>query len=113
MRRHFFCHLDELEAAGIPAVRIMFGFAWGNYVYEGPWKEEICSPSEIRARIEKLENEKLGRIGDDDFYISVPGSNLERLYCHEADIHYSSDESAAEIQKAKNEWLSLGWKIYE
>jgi hypothetical protein len=113
VREHFFAFLRQLENEGVPEVKIMFGFAWGNYIYEKDWLWETCSPAEVRYRVEEAECKKDRKIGDDDFYISVPGTNYERTYCHEADIHFSSDKPNPILQEVKNAWTKLGWKVHE
>jgi|SRR5882724_3900794 len=113
VREHFFSFLRQLEDEGVPEVKIMFGFAWGNYIYERDWLCELCSPAEARSRVEDQERKKNGKIGSDDFYISIPGTNYERTYCHEADIHFSSDEPNPIFQITKEEWKRLGWKVFE
>ena len=113
VREHFFAYLKQLEDEKVPQVKITFGFAWGNYIYKNTWLEEFCSPTEVRRRVEEAERQKMGMIGSDDFYISVPGTNYERTYCHEADIHFSSDEPHPILQAAKDDWLKRVWKVFE
>jgi hypothetical protein len=113
VRSHFFTFLDQLEKDDVHEVKFTFGFAWGNFVYDGDWKEELATPAEVRRRVLDAEREGRGRIGDDDFYISVPGVGYERTYCHEADIHFESEIDHPELKAAKESWTKLGWSVYE
>lgn len=86
VRKHFFALVDCLEREGVQDIAVMFGFAWANSVYPGQWEDIRCTPAEARESVLKAESDKLGRIGTDDFYVTLPKEGLEWQYCHEADI---------------------------
>ncbi|MCP5530353.1 MAG: hypothetical protein H7A44_07910 [Opitutaceae bacterium] len=113
VRADFEAYIESLVATGVPLVDISFGFAWGNDVYPGQWQIEHLTPSEARIRVREVEEKKIGRIGHDDFFISIPGSGYERLYCHEADIHVISDHEHPALFEAKQLWQKRGWQIFE
>lgn len=100
--------IEVLVNHNIQIVDIMFGFAWGNYIYENNWDNMTINASEIIARA--YEYKEYGNIGDDDLYINIPDSNIEILICHERDIHirYEQDsELLSKLQKVlpEEQWV--------
>jgi hypothetical protein len=113
VREDFESFIHLLEAKNIPHLKVLFGFAWGNYIYEKDWLEMTLSPKELRERVQQAELNKDGTIGNDDLFIKVDEFFYERLYCHEADIHLSSEAPNEFTEREKSRWLEKGWKVYE
>lgn len=112
VREEFDSFLTDLEQSETQNVNVIFGFAWGNQVYGGDWIELTLTASEIRSRVSAAESRQLGRIGGDDFHVSIPASNVERLYCHEADIHIVADgQTNSYLQAQQERWQQLGWQV--
>ena len=94
---------------GIDNVMILFGFAWGNYIYEKDWIELPTLTDGIQNLILKAEKDDHGELGFDDLYIKLPNCNTELQYCHETDIHLTFSEPNELAQAIKTRWISNGW----
>ncbi len=106
VRRDFEALLRNLESSPSQRVSVVFGFAWGNHIYERDWRALELTGGELRARMAAAEASGLGRIGSDDLHITLPDIGIERTYCHEADIHVIADESTHPYLGAqRQEWL--------
>lgn len=113
VRRDFEGFVAELESKPSEKVGVVFGFAWGNEIYERDWLELDLTGSELRARVAEAEAAGLGQIGSDDLYIKLPGLGVERQYCHEADIHVTAaDAEHPYVQAERQRWLDRGWEVY-
>ena len=51
IRSEFSRFLAVAQERGWADLKVMFGFAWANYVYENDWLEEVISPDELHARV--------------------------------------------------------------
>lgn len=113
VRRDFDEFVTELESRPSERVGVLFGFAWGNEIYEHDWLELDLTGSELRSRVAKAEAAGLGKIGSDDLYIKLPALGVERRYCHEADIHVTAaDAEHPYVEAERQEWLDRGWNVY-
>jgi hypothetical protein len=113
VRRDFDEFVTELESRSSERVLVLFGFAWGNEIYEHDWLELDLTGSELRSRVAEAEAAGLGKVGSDDLYITLPGLGVKRLYCHEADIHVTAADAAHPYLEAeRQEWLHRGWEVY-
>lgn len=113
MRADFDEFVTQLEFDPEHRITVVFGFAWGNSIYEGDWLDLELSGSELRERVAAAEASKLGKIGDDDLFIRLPSLGIERLYCHEADIHINGgrvDHPYVDDQRQK--WIDRGWMVH-
>ena len=57
------------------------------------WIPFQISVADIKSEIEKAENIRVGRLGDDDFYIILQDLEVEILLCHERDVHVSFNKN--------------------
>jgi hypothetical protein len=113
VRRDFEAFLADLESRPSERVGVVFGFAWGNEIYEHDWLELDLTGSELRFRVEEAEAAGLGRVGTDDLYIKLPVIGAERQYCHEADVHVTAKEAGHPyVEKERQRWLDRGWEVY-
>ena len=113
VRRDFDEFVTELESRPAEKVGVVFGFAWGNEIYERDWVELDLTGSELRSRVADAEAAGLGKIGSDDLYIKLPALGVERQYCHEADIHVTAADSEHPcVAAARQAWLDRGWEVY-
>jgi hypothetical protein len=113
VRKDFDDFVTELESRPSEKVRVVFGFAWGNKIYEHDWLELELTGSELRSRVAAAEAAGLGKIGADDLHIAVPTLGYERQYCHEADIHVTAAEAKHPYVEAERQrWLDRGWVVY-
>ncbi|MGE5682116.1 MAG: hypothetical protein ACM34K_14705 [Bacillota bacterium] len=101
--------IEVLVNNNIQIVDIMFGFAWGNYIYENNWDNMTIHASEIIART--YEYKEYGNIGDDDLYINIPDSNIEILICHERDIHIRYEQDSELLSKLKRVLPEEQWVV--
>jgi len=113
VREEFSRFLDYAKAQGWTELRVLFGFAWGSYIYEKDWIEEIMTPEELAARVAKAELAKDGKIGSDDLYVTPLALGIEHTFCHEADIHLEGPEDSEYIAAEAKRFESLGWTVYE
>ncbi len=113
VRRDFDEFVSQLESTPSETVAVVFGFAWGNEIYEQDWLELDLTGSELRARVAEAEASGLGRIGSDDLYIRFPALGVQRQYCHEADIHVTAaDTRHPYVEAERQRWLDRGWEAY-
>jgi hypothetical protein len=113
VRRDFDALLRDLESWPSKRVSVVFGFAWGNHIYERDWLPLELSGAELRARVAAAEASGLGRIGSDDLHITLPDIGVERTYCHEADVHVIAAEGKHPYLGAqRQEWLRRGWRVH-
>jgi hypothetical protein len=113
LRKDFDEFVSELESKPSEKVRVLFGFAWANEIYEHDWLELNLTGSELRSRVAHAEAAGLGRIGSDDLYITLPEIGVERQYCHEADIHVTAaDAKHPYVEAERQSWVSKGWEVY-
>ena len=82
-------------------LKVLFGFAWGNYIYEGDWTEEIMSPNKLARKVREAEENEDGEIGSDDLIVTPVGLGVEHIFCHEADIHLEGSLDSEYIQREK------------
>jgi hypothetical protein len=113
IRSEFDRFLELSRKEGWNELKVLFGFAWGNYVYEGDWIEEIISPDELQKRVKDAEMNGDGSISNDDLYIKVLATGRDYTFCHENDIHISGAVGDAHILEEAERFKSLGWEIYE
>jgi hypothetical protein len=113
VRRDFDEFVTDLESRPLEKVRVLFGFAWGNVIYEHDWLELDLTGSELRSRVANAEAAGLGKIGADDLYITIPTLGVQRQYCHEADIHVTAaDAKHPYVEAERQRWLSRGWEVH-
>jgi hypothetical protein len=113
LRNEFRAFIDRAKVERWNELNVLFGFAWGNYIYEKDWIEEIMTPVDLADRVARLEAANDGAIGSDDLFVTPLRLGVKYTFCHEADIHLEgpleSDYIAAESMRLK----SLGWTICE
>jgi len=93
VRSDFEALVHDLEASPSKRVSVVFGFAWGNEIYERDWVALELSGAELRARVAAAEASGFGRVGSDDLHITLPDVGVERTCCHEADVHVIAAEA--------------------
>lgn len=102
--------VDFLVKEDIPRISVVFGFAWGNELGDGQWKPEVIESVRLLDRIREIEDSGIGKFGDDEIIIEVPGDSLSVTFCHERDIHLKYTESTELAAKLKalfmDHWLS-------
>jgi hypothetical protein len=112
--RDFQAFLGGLESSPSEMVSVVFGWPWGNKIYERDWSALEMTGSELRARVDAAEASGVGRIGTDDLHITLPDIRVERKYCHEGDIHVVADDSEHPYLSAqRQEWIRRGWQVHE
>ncbi|QDU39972.1 hypothetical protein Mal4_43260 [Maioricimonas rarisocia] len=112
VRRDFDEFVTQLESTPSETVYVVFGFGWGNEIYEHDWLELALTGSELRTRVAEAEAAGLGRIGSDDLYVKLPALGVERQYCHEADVHVTAaDPKHPYVEAERQRWLDRGWEI--
>ncbi|MEP4076208.1 hypothetical protein [Haloferula sp.] len=94
-------------------LKVLFGFAWGNYAYKADWIEEVMSPTELKERVDALEENGDGAIGDDDLFVSIEGLGIQFTFCHENDIHIEGSPHAPLLVSELDRYRDLGWEIHE
>lgn len=113
VRRDFEALVRDLEASPSKRVSVMFGFAWGNEIYERDWLALELSGAELRARVAAAETNGIGRIGSDDLHITLPDVGVERTYCHEADVHViAAEDTHPYLEAQRQEWVRSGWQVH-
>ena len=112
VREDFEEFVTQLESTPAERVVVLFGYAWGNEIYEGDWLELHLTGQELRARVAEVEAAGLGQIGSDDLFITLPALGVERQYCHEEDIHVTAaDAEHPYVEAQRQTWLDRGWQV--
>ena len=94
--------IEILSDNKIHLVDILFGVAWGNEYHN--WTPFTVPTTEIKFEIDKAEALKVGKFGDDDFYISIADLEIEMLFCHERDIHLSFNKYNSLVHDIIKSW---------
>ncbi len=103
--------IDILLEHGLTKVSYFLGWPWALEYYPGnTWDEEEIALTGIREKIFEIESLNIGKIGDNDFYIS--SNDIEIKFCHEGDIHLSWIESDELAQVILTKWRDKGFEIY-
>jgi len=113
IRNEFNRFISIAREAGCQRLSIMFGFAWGNDVYDDDWLEEDLSPSEVETRVMEAEGAGFGAVADDDLFVTVPETGLKYTFCHENDIHVEGDPDGQFIHEERSRFLAMNWIIHE
>ena len=114
IREDFKSFINDPEVISENYINVVFGFAWGNAIYESDWVELRMTGSELYERVKIAEAQGLGSIGTDDLYIVFPRLGVEVQYCHEADIHITAkDTTHPYVVKKQKEWLKKRWEVIE
>lgn len=97
--------LSILKNNGIREVDILFGSAWGNFIYPGVNWEYIRLPVEqVESRIIEEEEKENGKFGSDDLFLTHPDISFEIQFCHEADIHLWYEEITPLLEEVVSAW---------
>jgi hypothetical protein len=88
LKTHLENILNILLKNNIETVKILFGFAWGNEFNN--WPEMKLAIKDIVPIINLVENQKYGKIGEDDFICRFRAGNFycEFNVCHHAGIDW-------------------------
>jgi len=78
VREDFERFLSETGTRGIGRIELPFGFAWANDIYPGEWEPRWLSAAEIRRAVSEAETRKLGAIGSDDLFLTIPELATQR-----------------------------------
>lgn len=113
VRKEFDAFLARAEKENWTELNVTFGFAWGNYLYERDWLEELFNANELREKVKEAEENGDGAIGSDDLYVTPVGIGVEYTFCHEADIHLEGSQDSEFLKNEKERYQSMGWDIYE
>ncbi len=113
VRRDFEAFCCDLESTPSKRVSVVFGFAWGNEIYQHDWLSLELTGSELRARVAAAEASGLGRIDSDNLHITLPDLRVTRLYCHEDDVHVvAEDRNDAYLVAQREKWIEAGWDVH-
>lgn len=113
IRSEFSRFLSQATEQGWEEFKVLFGFAWGNYLYEDGWLEEVISLDELDSRVQAAEKSDHGSIGDDDLFITVVATGVEHTFCHENDIHLKGKAHDKYMLTEVTRYQEMGWQVYE
>jgi hypothetical protein len=113
IRCEFDRFLSTARSRGWNELKILFGFAWGNYAYENDWIEEVVSPDGLETRVRELEEKGDGSIGEDDLFVTVLAIGIQHTFCHENDIHIEGPHDDPYIDEEAGRYQSLGWELHD
>ena len=103
--------IARFNSKNVQQVTVMYGFDCELDQAE-LYKEITIDVSDINAFIKCSESEGIYKFGDNDFYISVKPLDMEFLFCHESDVHFTSSDNEIFAQ-IKQEWQNEGYEAYE
>lgn len=102
--------LKWVESQGLREAEILFGFAWGNYIY--PTKDWVYIKlplADIETRLKDEEKNLTGKLGSDDLYIRHPDLPFELQFCHESDIHIWFESTSPMLGTIFADWKRKGF----
>ncbi|MFT3912111.1 MAG: hypothetical protein QM737_21980 [Ferruginibacter sp.] len=83
--------IEGLKKSNIDQVDLLFGWYWGKeYRNEIPVKTKV---DDLITEINKPIDLNLGKLGSDDVSIIVTEMEMEFLFCHDGDIHFSFNQT--------------------
>jgi hypothetical protein len=112
LRHDLGANLAGMKALGVTEMSLLFGFSWGNHIYEKEWKELPVSPDKAQALVRRAEELGFGRLGNDNLYLTVEKFNLRLQYSHEADIHLSFNTPNRLVHDILDRWTTMQWLCY-
>jgi hypothetical protein len=112
LRHDLTVNLARMKALGLQEISLLFGFSWGNHIYEKDWKDIPVSPDDAQAMVQRAERQEFGKLGDDNLYLFVKDYNLRLLYSHDADIHLSFGTPNRLVHDILDRWNGMQWLCY-
>jgi hypothetical protein len=112
LRHDLEVNLARMKALGVFEATLLFGFSWGQHIYDKQWKELPVSPDQVLGLVSRAERLKYGRLGGDNLYLTVAQFNLRLQYSHEADIHLSFDTPNRLVYDILDRWTAMQWLCY-
>jgi len=112
LRHDLEVNLARMKTMGVFEATLLFGFSWGQHIYEKQWKELPVSPDEVLALVNRAEKLEYGRLGDDNLYLAVEQFDLRLQYSHEADIHLSFGTPNRLVHDILDRWTAMQWLCY-
>ena len=112
LRHDLNVNLARMKALGLDEISLLFGFSWGNHIYEKDWKEIPVSPDEAQALVQQAEKQGFGELGEDNLYLTVKQYNVRLLYSHEADIHLAFGTPNRLVRDILDCWNAMHWLCY-
>lgn len=99
--------VEFLRAAGVRDVLVSYGF--GCDCPDEQLYQPIAMPIDHLPRfVAESEAADFYRVGKDNLYVKASGGGPEILFCHEADIHFISEEVEL-VARLREEWSMLGY----
>lgn len=99
---------------GLEDCEALFGFAWGNKYYPtAEWKAVRLPLQSLVDEVQRVETAKLGALGSDDLFVSLPALNLEFHFCNDSDLHLSFPEPTDITEYFYQRWKERGFSPAE
>ncbi len=83
--------LDLCEKQNILELSLLYGFAWGNEIYN--WQERLVKTGDVIPDIKNVEEITDGAFGEDDLSFRIPGKDITLKFCHHSDIHFTFEKN--------------------
>lgn len=103
--------IDRFKSKNVQQVTVMYGFDC-ELDQDELYKEITIDVNDINTFIKRSENEGIYKFGDNDFYIMAKPIDMEFLFCHESDVHFTSSDNGIFAQ-IEQEWEHEGYEAYE
>jgi len=89
---------------------VLFGWAWSTErdKSELSWKRVNIPLLELDAEIRRAEDAGLGKLGNDDVWVSFEGRNLKVQFCHHSGIHLAYPDPDKITESFFTRWQSEG-----
>jgi hypothetical protein len=97
-----------LLSAGYAEINVMYGWACED---DKMWQEKSIPTSELSRFIEDAIAENIFKFGWSDLHIEDLQDTLEFKFCHESDIHFSSDHEEL-VKQVIAQWQRKGLTLY-
>ena len=101
--------VSYLRGLGHERCELLFGWHWGlDYYPNAVWVAEDVPLAEVEAKVRRVEDTGLGRLGGDDLYVNVPGLGCEFCFCHHSGLHLTFAQPGPVAEAFLERWRSGG-----
>jgi hypothetical protein len=98
-----------LKASGYKEAMVLFGFGWGEHIYEEEWKDIPMPLDDLETKVKEAESKGFGTLGNDNLYFTIEEIPIRLNYSYEGIIRLSYSEGNDIASVIMKRWLSQGW----
>jgi hypothetical protein len=99
--------IELMASEGVKNVLVAYGFGC-DCPDEQLYEDQLISLDRLEQFITEAEQFDYYRVGKDNFHVKDGTGRIEFLFCHEADIHFISEDKGL-VERLKAKWLADGF----